>query len=85
MGPQSNMWTKHQLQGEGRGKEGSTRFSLFVMYCIKGLVTNYGEGGGKMEGGACEVLPLRKGGGGGKSFSHAEGGHKFWGSFYAVA
>ena len=31
-------------------------------------------------GGACEVLPLRKRGGG-KSFSHAEGGHnKFWGS-----
>ena len=29
-------------------------------------------------GGACEVLPLRKGGGGGggKSFSHAEGGTK---------
>ena len=30
----------------------------------KGLVTNYGEGGAtKREGGACEVLPLRKGGG----------------------
>ena len=47
-----------------------------------GLVTNYGAGGGgggatKWEGGACEVLPLRKGGGGGgKSFSHAEG----WGT-----
>ena len=29
----------------------------------KGLVTNYEEGGGatKREGGACEVLPLRKG------------------------
>ena len=41
----------------------------------KGLVTNYGEGGAtKREGGAREVLPLRKGGGGGKSFSHAEGG-----------
>ena len=40
----------------------------------KGLVTNYGEGGAtKREGGAREVLPLRKGGGG-KSFSHAEGG-----------
>ena len=25
-------------------------------------------------GGACEVLPLRKGGEGGKRFSHAEGG-----------
>ena len=44
-----------------------------------------GEGGG-----ACEVLPLQKrGGGGGKSFSHAEGGEgghkKFGGSFYLVA
>ena len=30
----------------------------------KGLVTNYGEGGGLQNGrwGACEVLPLRKGG-----------------------
>ena len=26
-------------------------------------------------GGACEVLPLRKGGGGITSFSHAEGGN----------
>ena len=39
-------------------------------YCVdislhsKGLVTNYGEGGAtKREGGAREVLPLRKGGG----------------------
>ena len=32
---------------------------------IKGLVTNYGEGGGyKTGGGAREVLPLKKGGGG---------------------
>ena len=30
--------------------------------------------------------PTKKGGGGGNSFSHVEGGHtKFWGSFYAVA
>ena len=38
-------------------------------------------------GGARKVLPLGKGGGGGgKRFNHAEGGHKkFWGSFYAVA
>ena len=38
--------------------------------------------------GACEVLPLRKGGGGRKTLSHAErgGGHsKFWSSFYVVA
>ena len=50
--------------------------SDFYQYCwtIKGLVTNYGEGGAtKREGGAREVLPLRKGGGG-KSFSRAEGG-----------
>ena len=43
---------------------------------FKGLVTNYGEGGGLQHGrggGANEVLPLRKGGGGQK-FSHAEGG-----------
>ena len=41
-----------------------------------------------MKGGACEVLPLQKGGGGGKGFSDAErgGGHnKFWGSFHVVA
>ena len=40
----------------------------------KGLVTNYGEGGLQNgRGGAREVLPLQKGGGG-KSFSHSEGG-----------
>ena len=33
-----------------------------------------GRGATKWEGGACEVLFLRKAGGGGKSFSHAEGG-----------
>ena len=41
----------------------------------------------KLEGGwACKVLPLQKKKGGGKSFSHAEGGwhNKFWGSFNAV-
>ena len=43
----------------------------------KGLVTNYGEGGGGYTTGgvvAPEVLPLQKGGRGGKSFSHVEGG-----------
>ena len=50
-----------------------------------------GGGGYKTEGGGeHEGLPLRKGGGGGKSVSHAEGGggeghNKFWGSFYTVA
>ena len=49
------------------------------------LITGRG-GGYKTGGGAREVLPLRKGGGGGNSFSHSEGGHKtFRGSFYAVA
>ena len=37
------------------------------------LITGRG-GGYKTGGGAREVLPLQKGGGGGKSFSHAEGG-----------
>ena len=49
----------------------------------KGVVINYGEGRGatKREFGASEVLPLQKGGGG-KSFSHPEGGHRqFWGIF----
>ena len=38
-------------------------------------------------GGHVKFYPYEKGGGGGKSFSHAEGGghKKFWGSFYAVA
>ena len=51
---------------------------------LKGLVTNYGEGG------HVKFYPYEKGGGG-KRFSHAEGGaqprghNKFWGSFYVVA
>ena len=57
----------------------------------KGLVTNYGEGGGGLQNGrgvgAREVLPLRRGGGGAqKVLAMLKGGHKkFWGSFYAVA
>ena len=31
-------------------------------------------------GGACEVLPLRKGGGGARGFSHAEGRSQVLGS-----
>ena len=44
-----------------------------------------GRGGTKREGGGhVKFYPYEKGGG--KSFSHAEGGHKkFWGSFYVVA
>ena len=52
----------------------------------KGLVTNYGEGGlqNGRGGGYVKFYPYEKGGG--KSSSHAKGGHnKFWGSFYAVA
>ena len=52
---------------------------------IKGLVTNYGGGATKQEGGGhMKFYPYEKGGG--KSLSHAEGGaKKFWGIFYAVA
>ena len=37
-----------------------------------------GRGGGatKREGGACEVLPLRKGGGAEKDLAMLKGGHK---------
>ena len=47
-----------------------------------------GRGGGatKREGVHVKFYPYEKGGGGRKSFSHSEGGHKkFWGSFNAVA
>ena len=53
----------------------------------KGLVTNYGEGGGLQNGrgGARKVLPLRKGGAQ-KVLAMLKGRHKkFWGSFYVVA
>ena len=65
------------LPGMGMGSPGSSN---------KGLVTNYGKGGGyKTRCGACEVLPLRKGGAE-KVLAILKGGHKkFWGSFYAVA
>ena len=44
--------------------------------CTKGLVTNYGEGGvaTKREGGAREVLTLRKGGGAEKVLAMLKGG-----------
>ena len=48
--------------------------------CNKGLVTNYGEGGGYKTGGggAHEVLPLRKGGAG-KVLAILKGGTKSFG------
>ena len=51
----------------------------YISDCVsryKGLVTNYGEGGGatKREGGQVKFYPYEKGVGGGKGFSHAEGG-----------
>ena len=49
------------------------------------LITGRG-GATKREGGARELLPLRKGGGAEKVLPILKGGHKkFWGSFYAVA
>ena len=57
------------------------------MLFFKGLVTNYGEGGGatKREG-ACEVLPLCKGGMEKVLAMLTEGGQKkFWGHSNVVA
>ena len=47
----------------------------------KGLVTNYREGGLQKGrgGGACEVLPLRKGGRADKALAMLNGGHKSFG------
>ena len=57
----------------------------WVMIRDWSLITGKGGGGYKMGGGACEVLPLRKGGAE-KLLAMLKGGHnKFWGSFYAVA
>ena len=44
----------------------------------KGLVTNYGEGGGYKTGGEREVLPLRKGGAE-KGFAKLKGGTNSFG------
>ena len=51
---------------------------------VKGLVTNYGEGGGYKTGGGgtLSFTPSKRGGG--KSFIHAEGGGtKSFGVFFA--
>ena len=52
---------------------------MFIALCLSPVrdwspITGRGGGATKRKGAACEVLPLRKGGGGGISFSHAEGG-----------
>ena len=55
--------------------------------CIRDWSLITGRGGGYKTGGggACEVLPLRKGGVE-KVLAMLKGGHKkFWGSFYVVA
>ena len=51
------------------------------------LITGRGGGATKQEGGACEVLPQRKGGVENVlAMLKGGGGHKkFWGSFYPVA
>ena len=48
--------------------------SIIALHSTKGLVTNYGEGGAtkREEGGQMKFYPYEKGGG--KCFSHAEGG-----------
>ena len=55
----------------------------WVINMSKGLVTNYGEGATKREGGQMELYP--RGGGAEKVLAMLKGGYeKFWGSFYAV-
>ena len=44
-----------------------------MQFLHKRLVTNYGEVGYKTGGGHVKFYPYEKGGGGRKSFSHAEG------------
>ena len=59
-----------------------TRMYVFNLSWPIKLADSTKQGGG----GICEVLPLRKGGSGRKSFNHAEGGQNtFCGGFYAVA
>ena len=47
--------------------------SVGPVYFSKGLVINYGDGGYKTGGGHVKLYPCEMGGGGGKSFSYAEG------------
>ena len=57
------------------GTLGEVQAFQVVCCTYKGLVTNYGRGGGgtKREGGHMKFYPYEKGGGR-KSFSHSEGG-----------
>ena len=59
------------------------QFQEIPMY-VKGLVTNYGEGGGstKRVVGHVKFYPYEKWVG--TRFSHAVGHKKFWGSFYEI-
>ena len=59
-----------------------------LIVTTKGLVTNYGEGGGLQNGrgGHVKFCPYEKGGGAEKVLAMLKGGHKkFWGHFYVVA
>ena len=63
---------------------------MYIDVHDKGLVTNYGEGGGGYKtgggGGMWSFTPTKRGGGADKVLAKLKGGHnKFWGSFYAVA
>ena len=81
------MYTEEEIPAEMKKNPMFKIYLAHIVYVsIKGLVTNYGEGGAtKREGGAREVLPLRKGGAE-KVLAMLKGGHKkFWGRFYAVA
>ena len=53
--------------------------SLYTIPSSKGPVTNYGEGVATKREWACEVLPLRKGGGAEKVLAMLKGGTKSFG------
>ena len=59
-------------------------FSLKVAWSGKSLIMGRGDGYKTGYGGMLSFTPTKKGGGR-KSFSHVEAGHKFWGSFNDVA
>ena len=69
------------------GLEKIDKLSRFAQCNIRDWSLITGRGGYKMGGGAREVFPLRKGGGGAENVLAIlkEGHKKFWGSFYVVA